>query len=69
VKVQLLYGEGACRAFNLQADPGERQPLPCDAFREQVQATGMFHAFQARALRALQQRLGDDDASPMQLVP
>lgn len=69
IKVQLLYGEGACRVFNLETDPLERQPLPCGAFREQMQATGMFHAFQPQALRGLQERLSDDDGRLFLAVP
>ncbi len=58
IKLQLEYAAGTCRAFNLATDPLELVQLSCDGFAEQMRVTGMYHAFQPRALHALQDRLG-----------
>lgn len=57
VKLQLRYGKDSCRVFDLSVDPEEQRPIACGPYSEQARYTGMFHAFQPKALRRSQARL------------
>ena len=57
IKLQFLFKEGRCRAFDLNADPMEKETLPCAKYPQQKSALQKYYGYQKKILRDYNQSL------------
>ena len=60
IKVAYSANSGSCNAYDLDADPGERNPLSCDRYSDQYDALLAFVKFQRGILPAYNSAMQED---------